>query len=76
MDVQTIVQIISTLGFPIACCIALFWYINKTLKDFTKDIQQAVDKLTDSISKDTDATTKLVTTVELLASITDKSDNG
>lgn len=76
MDVQTIVQIISTLGFPIACCIALFWYINKTLKDFTKDIQQAVDKLTESISKDTDATTKLVTTVELLASITDKSDNG
>lgn len=76
MDVQTIIQIISTLGFPIACCIALFWYINKTLKDFTKDIQQAVDKLTDSISKDTDATTKLVTTVELLASITDKSDNG
>lgn len=76
MDVQTIMQIISTLGFPIACCIALFWYINKTLKDFTKDIQQAVDKLTESISKDTDATTKLVTTVELLASITDKSDNG
>lgn len=76
MDVQTIIQIISTLGFPIACCIALFWYINKTLKDFTKDIQQAVDKLTESISKDTDATTKLVTTVELLASITDKSDNG
>lgn len=76
MDVQTIVQIISTLGFPIACCIALFWYINKTLKDFTKDIQQAVDKLTELISKDTDATTKLVTTVELLASITDKSDNG
>lgn len=76
MDVQTIIQIISTLGFPIACCIALFWYINKTLKDFTKDIQQAVDKLTELISKDTDATTKLVTTVELLASITDKSDNG
>lgn len=76
MDVQTIMQIISTLGFPIACCIALFWYINKTLKDFTRDIQQAVDKLTESISKDTDATTKLVTTVELLASITDKPDNG
>lgn len=76
MDVQTITQIISTLGFPIACCIALFWYINKTLKDFTRDIQQAVDKLTESISKDTDATTKLVTTVELLASITDKPDNG
>lgn len=76
MDVQTIVQIISTLGFPIACCIALFWYINKTLKDFIKDIQQAVDKLTESVSKDTDATIKLVTTVELLASITDKPNNG
>lgn len=29
MDVNAITQIVSTLGFPIVCAAALFWYINK-----------------------------------------------
>ena len=29
MDIQTVSQLIATLGFPIIACGALFWYINK-----------------------------------------------
>jgi hypothetical protein len=28
MDLDIIMQAISTIGFPIACCIGLFWYLN------------------------------------------------
>lgn len=69
MNVQTITQLVSALGFPIVCCGALFWYINKTMKEFTNEMKAAISKLTDSISQDTDATTRLVSTVELLAKI-------
>lgn len=29
MDVTTITQLIGSLGFPIVCCSALFWYMIK-----------------------------------------------
>lgn len=29
MDVTTITQLIGSLGFPIVCCVALFWYMMK-----------------------------------------------
>lgn len=29
MDIVTVSQLIGTLGFPIVCCGALFWKINK-----------------------------------------------
>lgn len=28
MDLEIIMQAVSTIGFPIACCIGLFWYLN------------------------------------------------
>ena len=45
MDVNAISQLIGTMGFPIAACIALFWYMIRQDERFT-DI---VDKLRDSI---------------------------
>lgn len=29
MDVNAITTIISTVGFPIFCCVAMFWYLDK-----------------------------------------------
>ena len=29
MNVQDIITMVSTVGFPIVCCGACFWYINK-----------------------------------------------
>ena len=45
MDVNAITQLIGTMGFPIAACIALFWYMIRQDERFTA----IVDKLRDSI---------------------------
>lgn len=69
MDPNAIASLVGSLGFPIVCCGALFWYQNKTMKEFSEKIEKAVKELSQSISSNTDATTKLVTTVELLTKI-------
>lgn len=69
MDANAIASLVGSLGFPIVCCGALFWYQNKTMKEFSEKIEKAVKELSQSISSNTDATTKLVTTVELLTKI-------
>lgn len=54
MDANAIVQIISNLGFPIAMCGALFWYINKQLelhKEETHELKQSIDNNTLIITK-------------------------
>lgn len=76
MDPNAIAQLVGSLGFPIVCCGALFWYQNKTLKEFSSQINNSLQDLSKSISTNTDATTRLVTTVELLAKIGDDSKNG
>lgn len=69
MDANAIASLVGSLGFPIVCCGALFWYQNKTMKEFSEKIEKAVKELSQSISSNTDATTKLVTTVELITKI-------
>lgn len=69
MDANAIVSLVGSLGFPIVCCGALFWYQNKTMKEFSEKIEKSVKELSQSIYSNTDATTKLVTTVELLTKI-------
>lgn len=64
MDASTIQSLVSSLGFPIICCGAFFWLINKTLKELTLSIQQ-----------NTAATQKLVTTVELISDFEQKEDS-
>lgn len=46
MNYQELVQAISTVGFPIVCCCALFWMINTTMKEL-KDV---IASLTQSIT--------------------------
>lgn len=56
---QSIVEVINTVGFPIAMCIALFWFCNKTLaeqremlisfKDTIRDNTEALKQLTDKV---------------------------
>lgn len=75
MDPNAIVQLVGSLGFPIVCCGALFWYINKTMKDFSKEMEDSIESLTKSISDNTAATTRLVTTVEVLTKL-GGDDNG
>lgn len=49
MDVTAIVQIISSLGFPIAVSLICFWYINKLEETHRNEVQ----KLTDALNNNT-----------------------
>ena len=49
MDINTITQIISGVGFPVAVCLICFWYINKQEEAHKEE----VSKLTDAINNNT-----------------------
>lgn len=49
MDVTAIVQVVSSLGFPIAVCLICFWYINKLEEKHREEVQ----KLTDALNNNT-----------------------
>lgn len=60
MDVQVLFQAISTLGFPILCCIYMARYIDKT----NEQHREEVGKLTEIIQNNTLALTKLTDKIE------------
>ena len=59
MDFNGIIQVIGSLGFPIAMCVALFWYMIQqnqahkeemnALKDAVNELQIAITKLSDKL---------------------------
>ena len=56
MDLSTVSQMISSVGFPIAACVALFWQMNRE----STQHKEEMDALKDSLNKNTLAITKLV----------------
>lgn len=46
MDAQAIMNAIATVGFPIVACAALFWMINKALKELTAAVNNNTAALT------------------------------
>lgn len=49
MDVNIVTQIISNLGFPIACVVAMFWMLNKERdahKAETAELSKAIENNT------------------------------
>ena len=56
MDTGTIVQLISSLGFPIACCIAMFWQNNK----LNESHKEEVSKLNEAIINNTIALNHII----------------
>lgn len=55
MDANTIITAVSTLGFPIVMCAALFWYMIEQRKDHKAE----VEKLTNALENNTVAITQL-----------------
>ena len=49
MDVTAIVQVVSSLGFPIAVCLICFWYMNKREEPHRNEVQ----KLTEALNNNT-----------------------
>lgn len=49
MDTNIVIQMISSLGFPIACCIAMFWQntkLNENHKEETTKLNEAINNNT------------------------------
>ena len=55
MDITAISQAIGTLGFPIAMCLAMFWYMTKQ----TETHKEEVAKMTEALNNNTLALNKL-----------------
>lgn len=56
MDFSTVSQLISSVGFPIAACVALFWQMNRE----STQHKEEMDALKESLNQNTLAITKLV----------------
>lgn len=56
MEVDTIMQAIGTLGFPIVCAAALFWYVVKIGREHKEEIS----RLSDAINNNTNVITQLM----------------
>jgi hypothetical protein len=56
MDFSAVSQLISSVGFPIAACVALFWQMSKE----STQHKEEMDALKESLNQNTLAITKLV----------------
>ena len=56
MDFSAVSQLISSVGFPIAACVALFWQMNKE----STQHKEEMDAVKESLNQNTLAITKLV----------------
>lgn len=56
MEIDTILTIITQIGFPIAVCIICFWYINKIQGQHKEEM----DKMSEAINNNTIVMQKLI----------------
>lgn len=71
MDYNTILQMISTIGFPIAMCIYLLFYI----KSFDEKYCQQLNNMAKAIENNTLAITKLVAMIDDLEDRLSRSES-
>lgn len=45
MNVNDIVSLIGSLGFPIVACVGMFYLYNRTLKDFTSTLNNIASEI-------------------------------
>ena len=45
MDVNDIVTLIGSLGFPIVACVGMFYLYNRTLKNFTSTLNDIASEI-------------------------------
>lgn len=62
MEVNEIVSIVSNVGFPVAVCIALFFYMEKQ----NERHQNETDKLNETVQSNTKVLTELCTLIKTL----------
>ena len=60
MNIDSIMQIITTVGFPICCCMAMGWYISKQAAQHKEEM----NAMAEAINKNTLVMEKLLTKLE------------
>lgn len=60
MDTNTLIQLVSSLGFPIVMCGALFWYMIQQQKTHKEELEH----LKDTINENTKVLTELTTLIK------------
>ena len=50
MDINSIMTLISGVGFPIAACVGLFYLYDRTIKDLTNTLSE-IDATLDGVAK-------------------------
>lgn len=66
MDVSVFIQIVGSLGFPIAACIAMFWMLNKQQDQHREEM----DAIRESLNANTAALSDLRATIQVLGGVT------
>lgn len=66
MDVNAVTTLISSVGFPIAACCAIFWYMNKERESHKTEM--------DSMKEALNANTQVLTELKALISARLKDD--
>ena len=62
MDIDSVTQLVSNVGFPVVVCIALFFYMEKQ----NERHQQETDKLNETVQSNTKVLTELCTLIKTL----------
>ena len=62
MDIDSVTQLVSNVGFAVAVCIALFFYMEKQ----NERHQQETDKLNETVQSNTKVLTELCTLIKTL----------
>lgn len=60
MDVNTLIQLVGSLGFPIVACVALFW---RMIKSDEQHIEE-MNKMSEALNNNTSALVKLTEKLE------------
>lgn len=57
MDINTVVTLIGSVGFPIVACFAMAWFVNNTVENFRASIEKnnsLMDELISLLRSDND----------------------
>ena len=78
-NMDAIVSIISSVGFPIAMCLVLLWYINKKDEQYVEQLTEMENEL-DSVKMDTtkalvEVNTSLMNNTRVIERNTEVLDN-
>lgn len=75
MDVNTILQAVGTLGFPIVCAVAMAWYVKYMTDRNREDINKLNEQHQQEMKEVTTALNNNTLALQKLSALLDRSSN-